>query len=167
MALSITHFCFYVLLTLLASSSTAKAQEWSLTLGGHSSHGQVALRVGSQRSVTRHHSQGRGHGRYRARPGRVFRQAARRHRHGPTCRVVGGVYEQRPHEVWVPGFERRLWVPARYEYHEGWRATRRHLVRAGYWRTVHEPGHYETRYRSVWVPRRYVCTSGGISAFRR
>jgi hypothetical protein len=168
MALPITQFFLYLLLTLLASSSTAKAQEWRADHGGSSVQGRVGVRVASRRRAERPSrwapSPSRSYSRGRGRSGHIFRQAARRHRHGPTCRMVGGVYEERPYEVWVPGFHRRVWVPARYDHHQHHGVTRR-PTQAGHWRTVHEPGRYETRYRRVWVPRRYVCGGHGLSAY--
>jgi hypothetical protein len=84
--------------------------------------------------------------------------------HGYTAsRVwVPGWYETVSERVWVPGRTERIWVEPVYEYrpvyHVGACGPVRVLVRAGYWRTIHHPGHYELRrvrvYRpGYWTPR--------------
>ena len=55
--------------------------------------------------------------------------------------------------VWVPGCSRREWVPpvtvTRFDS-----CGRPYIVcvRTGHWRTVREPGRYETRVEIEWVP---------------
>lgn len=71
----------------------------------------------------------------------------------PAYRVwVPGHYESREERVWVPGECRRVWVEPIFEWRRDYRGCRqRVLVRAGYWRSIEEPGHYETRRFQVWV----------------
>jgi hypothetical protein len=74
-----------------------------------------------------------------------------------------------PLTVWVPGHEvertRRVWVPGRTR--QEWVAPRLATrydacgrpytvcLRAGHWRTICEPGHYETRVERVRIPGRW------------
>lgn len=71
----------------------------------------------------------------------------------PVYRVwVPGHYEMREERVWVPGACRRVWVEPVYSWRSDYRGCRRRvLVREGYWESVQEPGHYETRRFRVWV----------------
>ena len=64
------------------------------------------------------------------------------------------VPEYRIERVWVAGCERRVWVPAKYEYrYDSYcRTTRRVLVRAGHYHTVRDPGHWESRRVRVYSP---------------
>lgn len=79
--------------------------------------------------------------------------------HIPTPRFqpprvwVPGRYECRVEQVYVPGCVRREWVPPLF----AWRVTScgqrfQVQIRAGYWRDVATPGHYEEREVKVWVP---------------
>lgn len=103
----------------------AQAQELSLRIGKSGKHGSFELAIG--RGAPAH-----------CEPARLW---------------VPGRYETRCERVWVPGCERREWVPACYGWRVGPCGERyRVLVREGYWRTVREPGRYETREVSVWVP---------------
>ncbi|MEM9380889.1 MAG: hypothetical protein AAGB93_13130 [Planctomycetota bacterium] len=65
----------------------------------------------------------------------------------------GGRYETRHRRVWVPGYDRQVWVAPVYDwrYDPCGRRTRV-LVRAGYYRTECVPGRYESRAYEVWVP---------------
>ena len=70
---------------------------------------------------------------------------------------VPGHYETRCTEVFVPGCIRQVWVEPVYDTcvdpcGNGTRV----LIRAGYFRTIQEPGRYETRYVQVWVPGYYA-----------
>ncbi|MCB9916403.1 MAG: hypothetical protein H6828_14840 [Planctomycetes bacterium] len=94
-----------------------------------------------------------------SRHGRFDRHHAPRYERREACppvvprRVwVPGRYETVERQVFVPGVVRQEWVPAVYE-------TRidlcgrpfQALVCAGHYRTVQDPGHYETRCERVWV----------------
>jgi hypothetical protein len=74
--------------------------------------------------------------------------------HCAPARVwVEGCYEVRVERVWVDGCERQEWVAPCYETR--WDSCGRRvkvLVRAGYWRTVREPGRFENREVRVWRP---------------
>lgn len=78
-----------------------------------------------------------------------------RRRYGATTAVRFGLSlgtpRYRTERTWVAGCERRVWVPARYEYRciGLFGALHRVLVRSGYYRTVREPGRWE--YRRVRV----------------
>lgn len=64
-----------------------------------------------------------------------------------------GHHEQVTRQVWVRGTTRREWVPARIETRWDWCGRPfKVCVRPGHWRTVGEPGHYETRTETIWVP---------------
>jgi hypothetical protein len=69
---------------------------------------------------------------------------------------VPGHYETVCEQVWVQGATRQVWVGPVYQTcTDPCGNTTRHLVRAGYWQTVQDAGHYETRYVQVWVPGHY------------
>ncbi|MCC6406862.1 MAG: hypothetical protein IT453_06835 [Planctomycetes bacterium] len=71
----------------------------------------------------------------------------------PSYRVwVPGHYETREERVWVAGECRRVWVEPVYGWRTDYRGCRSRVqLRAGYWETIEEPGHYETRRVQVWV----------------
>ena len=140
MALSIAHVTLY-LFFLLASSSKASAQEWNWSLRGRTRHAGISIGVGSPQAYC---------------PPVV--EVPRYHRHGPTCKSVGGYYRERPTRIWVPGRQRSVWIPARYEYRRGafGRFHRRVWV-PGHYATRRGRGHYVTHNQRVWVPRRRVC----------
>ncbi|MEM9801100.1 MAG: hypothetical protein AAGA20_12305 [Planctomycetota bacterium] len=70
-------------------------------------------------------------------------------------RSRGGRYVTRYERVWVPGFQRQVWVPPVYEWRCGPFGNRiRVCVRAGFYRTECVPGRYESRPVQVWVPHR-------------
>jgi hypothetical protein len=74
------------------------------------------------------------------------------------CRTyVPGCYVTRCVEVWVPGCSERVWIEPRYETvvdHCG--NVARVLVRAGHFKVIERPGHFETKHVQVWVPGHYV-----------
>lgn len=83
---------------------------------------------------------------------RMGRYAPRR-QYGSRLTWVSGHYENVERRVWVPGACRREWVAPVYESRCGYDGRPRQvLVRAGYWTTIQEPGHYVTRCEQVWVP---------------
>ena len=67
-----------------------------------------------------------------------------------------GCWEWREERVWIEGYESRVWVQPVYETRYD-HCGRRYqvIVRAGYWQTVCEPGHWEVRKHKVWVPNYY------------
>lgn len=74
----------------------------------------------------------------------------------PRRCYVPAHYETVAEQVWVEGASREVWVPPVYQScTDPCGNTTRMLVRAGYWQTVQNPGHYETRYVRVWVPGYY------------
>jgi hypothetical protein len=86
------------------------------------------------------------------------------HRHGrrppvvrhETRRFVPGHFETRTERVYVPGPERRVWVqPVTRRVYDPCGGYRWVTVQAGYWKTIQEPGCYETIERRVWVPAHY------------
>jgi len=81
-----------------------------------------------------------------------------------TCEPVHtrrGHYEFVTEQVWVEGATRRVYVPAEYRTVIDPCGRRRQVcIRPAYYKTVCDPGHYETRMRRVWVPYRPVITPG-------
>jgi hypothetical protein len=79
------------------------------------------------------------------------------HRHrghrAPVVHHRHGHYKHVSERVFVPGCSRQVWVPAQYGWvvdscgHRRWG-----VVCAGYYRTVQEPGCWQTVTRRVWVP---------------
>lgn len=71
----------------------------------------------------------------------------------PVYRVwVPGHYECREERVWIAGECRRVWVEPIYAWRSDYRGCRQRIVvRAGYWETIQEPGHHETRKFQVWI----------------
>ncbi len=87
--------------------------------------------------------------------------AGRRDRHRRSPRTARGHYEYITEKVWVEGRTRRVYVPAKYRtVLDECGFEIRILVRAAYYKTVCDPGYYETRTRKVWVPHRPVITPG-------
>ena len=84
------------------------------------------------------------------------------HRHGvvvvePARRWVPGHYETRCYEVWVPGCTKTIYVEAVYRtVIDPHGHVTRILVRDGYYKTIQEPGRYETRCEQVWVAGYWV-----------
>jgi hypothetical protein len=64
---------------------------------------------------------------------------------------VPGSYATEYRRVWIPGRTERVWVEPVYGVRVGACGTRV-LIRAGHWKTVHHPGHYETRAVRVHRP---------------
>lgn len=74
----------------------------------------------------------------------IGRSAIRGHGHGDRRyeRCSPRTYEKR---VWVPASYRKVWVEPAYETrYDACGRRYRVLVREGHWRTVHEPGRWET-----------------------
>jgi hypothetical protein len=66
---------------------------------------------------------------------------------------IPGHYETLHERVWVPGWTERIWIEPAFEWRRGPCGARfRVQVCAGYWRSVHHPGHYEIRAIRVWRP---------------
>ena len=71
----------------------------------------------------------------------------------PLAIWIPGHQEQVTRSVWVPGRERREWVPARIETRFDFCGRPFTVcVSPGHWRTVCEPGHYESCVETIWVP---------------
>ena len=81
------------------------------------------------------------------------------HRTYASSRVwVPGRYATVEERVWVPGCSERVWVEPVYDLALGHCGTRvRVLLSAGHWKTVHHPGHYETRCVRVYRPGHWVA----------
>lgn len=76
--------------------------------------------------------------------------------HAPRRVWVPGRYESRCEQIFVPGWNERVWVEPVFEFRLGSCGKRLRVeVCAGHWKTVHHPGHYETREFRVWVPGHY------------
>ena len=134
---AVTKLAFLATLAAFPLAVGAQAQEVSFRLGKSGKHGPFSLEIGSLEI-------GRG-GRARCEP--VYERCE------PARLWVPGRHETRCERVWVPGCERKEWVPPCFEWRIGSCGERfRVMVREGYWRVVREPGRYETREVSVWVP---------------
>jgi len=60
-------------------------------------------------------------------------------------------------EVWVPGCTKTVYVePVFQTLVDPCGRVTRVLVREGHYRTIQEPGHFETRHEEVWVPGHYI-----------
>ncbi len=65
---------------------------------------------------------------------------------------VPGRYQMCSVRVWVPGSVIQEWIPARYETrYDSCGLPQSYLVRAGFYTTRQNPGHYETRSERRWV----------------
>jgi len=115
-------------------SMSAHAQRASLTLGRATQYGAFGLTIGAplgRPSYTR------------CEPRRTW---------------VAGHYETRCESVWVAGCTHDVWTPAQFE----WRwdpcgRAYRVCLRAGSWRAVSDPGHYESRSVQVWIAGAWRC----------
>lgn len=77
--------------------------------------------------------------------------------HAPRRVWVPGHFETRCEQVWVPATSERVWVEPVFELRYDTCGNRiRVQVCAGYWTTVHHPGHHETRERRVWISGHYA-----------
>lgn len=66
---------------------------------------------------------------------------------------IPGRFETVQQRVWVPGWIERVWIEPTYEWRFGSCGSRfRIQVCAGHWKSVHHPGHYESRRVQVWQP---------------
>ncbi len=80
----------------------------------------------------------------------------------PPRRIWIPAYTEVVHErVYVPGAERRVWSPARYETRID-RCGRRYTVQVspGHWKVICEPGRWETVARSIHHPGRWGTRHG-------
>jgi hypothetical protein len=69
---------------------------------------------------------------------------------------IPGHEEQVTRSVWIPGRMRREWVPARIETRfDSCGRPFTVCVQPAHWRTVCDPGHFETVVETVWVPGRW------------
>lgn len=99
---------------------------------------------------------GRSHGRrvsasYGRRPLRASTYSGRGH--APRGLWVPGRTEVVTRNVWVPGTSEKVWVEPVFDLTcDRYGNQIRVLVRDGYYRTVHHPGHYEARRHEVWRP---------------
>jgi len=97
-----------------------------------------------------------------------FRTHHRHHRYRRAYRCtrywVPGHYEVVERRVYVPGYQRRIYEPARYGFRIdacGFRV--RYRIRAGGYRIIRTPGHYEIRRERVYYPGyyEYACDTPG------
>lgn len=69
-----------------------------------------------------------------------------------TREWIPGHYETISEQVWIAGREERVWVEPAYAWqYDACGRARYGCVRAGFWKTVCTPGHFETCTRKVWV----------------
>jgi len=113
-------------------------------------------------TAERRHDHGRRVHRQRRQPhGRTYDRHSSRvhgHRHHQYCEWIPGHYENRAREIVVPGYLRKVTVPARYIEHRGPRGiTFKVLVRPTRVLKVWVPARAETRIERVWVAGRYAC----------
>jgi hypothetical protein len=77
--------------------------------------------------------------------------------HAPRRVWVPGHHETRYEQVWIAGTSERVWVEPVFELRTDACGNRvRVQICAGYWTTIHHPGHHETRAQHVWVPGHYA-----------
>lgn len=114
----------------LLSAPYAEAQGFSISLGKKTKHGGIALAYSTG-----------------------FPRCAPPPVHCPPPRVwVPGHYETRCEQVFVPGTQQQVWVPAVFEWrYDSCGRAYQVCVQAGHYRTVCSPGHYESRTVQVWV----------------
>ncbi|MFT5198277.1 MAG: hypothetical protein ACI87O_000933 [Planctomycetota bacterium] len=139
MQLSLLRFVLPAALALMtlapAEAASPKKADLGITIG---SHGELGVRIGT--------------------PG--FPRAQERHR-SRRITPARGYWETITEQVWVQGRVRQEWVSASYDtVYDSCGNRHQVLVRQGYYRTVREPGCYETRSRRVWVPARRGITRG-------
>ena len=138
--------------TLLLVAPTT-AQRLSVTIGAQASYGSPH---GSGRvSIGVAHDS--AYGRFGSRRSRRLPRS-----HGAARHTAGmwtpGRHVTRYERVWSSGTFTKQWVSPVYRDHGQARAPwsrpqrGRVLVRAGYWRQVMQPGHYERRPIQVWRP---------------
>jgi len=70
---------------------------------------------------------------------------------------IPGHYETVWQRVFVPGQFQRVWVEPVYEWRIGTCGVRYVCVRAGYWRTVQLPGHYENQRVRVYRDGQWIA----------
>ncbi len=71
----------------------------------------------------------------------------------PRRHWVPGHYEWVDRRIWIPGRTERVWMQPVYEWRYDWCGNQYQvMVRAGYWRDVCHPGHYEWRKERVYRP---------------
>jgi hypothetical protein len=124
----------------VAAAAPTAAQGFGVSFQRHGRHSDVSIGFETGRDHDRRHGRGdrydhdrRGHDR---RGHQVW---------------IPGRYETVAQQVWVPGRTRQVWCDAVYDtcYDACGRPYRR-CVSQGYWKTIQEPGCYETRYVQVW-----------------
>jgi len=137
------------LLPSLASAQERGPVRASLsTVAGRVLHGRGA---GDLRGTRSSHDS-----RLRGAPIRDCATPAPRPTYGYGGTWVPGHYELRDTRVWVEGCTENVWVEPEFGFTLDACGNRiRFLVRAGYWRTVHHPGHFEVRTQRVWIPGRH------------
>lgn len=113
-----------LLAVLFLAAPAARAGGFTFGVGGHGHHGSFGIWIGESDC------------------------------HRPPPRTwVEGTWIEVVDDVWVEGRTEQVWVEPEY-------ATRRDAcgrpilvqVRAGYWKTICRPGHFEHRTRRVWQP---------------
>ena len=151
----------FALLALLAATPAADAQRGFIRISDDgvslgASFGKDGHRSGRSRRYDRRYD------RRQDRRDRVGFGLHIGHRHGPACGpvIVPGRYEHRRVKVWVPGYNERVHVPARYDTrNDRWGRPYRVCVSEAYYRDVWHPGTWTWRNDRVWVDgyTRYSC----------
>jgi len=137
------------LVPLLASST--QAQEFSARYTKRFDNSRFSVSVGRGASSGRRVSA--SYGRSPLRPAAYSGRG-----YAPARLWIPGGYEVVPRQVWVPGFSEKVWVEPVFDVTcDRFGNQVRVLVRDGYYRTVHHPGHYEVRQDRVWQPGHWRC----------
>ena len=79
------------------------------------------------------------------------------HTHGHRCYWIGGGYQLRTVQEWVPGYWIQDYLPPQYESFEVDGRRVQFLVKEGAYEDVFIPGHYETARRRVPLPGYWSC----------
>ncbi len=75
----------------------------------------------------------------------------------PAAQFIPGHYRITQERVFIPGYTRQVYVPARYENRCGLFGIQyRRKVSPAHYRSYREPGRYEIRTRKVWIPGSYT-----------
>jgi hypothetical protein len=143
---------------LVLAAPQADAGDWSIGLDFGFRKRGTAVRVGVKYDD-------RDHGR-RARRVPVRRRPVHRPVVHHCERVwVPGHYDTVARRVYVPGYTKTVWHPARYEFRYRHGCRVRVLISEGHYDTVRVPGRYETQHVRVWHPGRFEhrCDTPGHS----
>jgi len=155
MALKLTSLALSLAASLFLFAPAADAQEFGISFGQRTKHGNVSVNFGSRGANIGFESRGR-RGRHGKQKG--YRRKDNHGHSAKCCSYVAGRFETQTQRVWVPGRVRQVWVQPVYDaYCDLFGNTRSRLIRAGYYETIQDPGCYENRRVQVWVEGYRVC----------